>query len=58
MCVYVKGQSVPLTSFLMSVDDDLFAMMIQSTQFRTVQDFADRYISIYESIYDCDFSCI
>lgn len=58
MCVYVKGQPVTLMSFLMSVDDDLFAMMIQSTQFRTVQDFADRYISIHESVYDCDFKCI
>lgn len=58
MTVYVGKQPVSLTSFLMSVDDDIFSMMIQSTHFRSVQEFVDRYCKAYEMIFDDVFKCI
>lgn len=54
MTVRIHDDFYPLEHFLMSLDPDLFDLMI-SSPFGSSQEFVDRYVRVWETAFDMPF---
>lgn len=57
MTVRIHDDFYPLDHFLMSLDVDIFAIMI-SSRYGSPQAFVDRYVSLWETAYDTPFNVL
>lgn len=57
MLVKIHDDFYPLSNFLMSVDDDMFDLVI-SVRFGSSQDFVDRYVKVWETATEIPFTVL
>lgn len=57
MLVKIHDQFYPLNNFLMSVDEDIFDLVI-SARFGSSQDFVDRYVKVWETATEIPFTVL
>lgn len=57
MLVKIHDEFYPLSNFLMSVDDDIFDLVI-SARFGSSQDFVDRYVKVWETATEIPFTVL
>lgn len=57
MLVKIHGEFYPLSNFLMSVDDDIFDLVL-SARFGSSQEFVDRYVKVWETATESTFSVL
>ena len=55
MFVKIHDEFYPLSHFLMSVDEDIFDLVI-SARFVSSQDFVDRYVKVWETATETPFT--
>lgn len=57
MLVKIHDDFYPLSNFLMSVDDDIFDLVI-SARFGSSQDFVDKYVNVWETATEIPFTVL
>lgn len=57
MFVKIHDEFYPLSHFLMSVDEDIFDLVI-SARFVSSQDFVDRYVKVWETATETPFTVL
>lgn len=57
MLVKIHDEFYPLNNFLMSVDEDIFDLVI-SARFGSSQDFVDRYVKVWETATEIPFTVL
>lgn len=57
MLVKIHDEFYPLSNFLMSVDEDIFDLVI-SARFGSSQDFVDRYVKVWETATEIPFTVL